>query len=434
MRRLRVSILGMIAIIVTLGMAFAALRSASNLWFNALYTFTTVVLLVAVIAARFGHRGTRAFWFGFAVFGWGFFFLEMNPWRSPFVAHGFGGGADEGELGGLNGHLLSSNLVYFLVPHLRKGTDDLEAIDKITANTIGIAHLLSTLTLALVGGLVGAVIRRRRRQAQVQPDQDRSSKVVASVVILSGLALGVAASSDKFARPSVPFFPPEVRGEEKGISPGEVEWYSKHLAAMGEPALWLWRDRDMTAYRLLWLPSFDHPVCVRIDRTGDGARLQARVLDGKGGYEPGQVAVEKRLALDSAQWSNLVRHLEAASFWDIPTKLKGDGGCDGDQLIIEGIKGGKYHVVDRWEPDPAYAALCRTMLDLSGLKVQKSWEGYHSASAGHVLRGRLSWLAGNLPRGAESEPVWPRVRLGLGAAERLHTPGAHPWISPGCRN
>jgi hypothetical protein len=430
MRRLRVSILGMIAIIVTLGMAFAALRSASDLWFNALYTFTTVVLLVAVIAARFGHRGTRAFWFGFAVFGWGFFFLEMSPWTSPFVAHGFGPGADEGELGGLNGHLLSSNLVYFLVPHLRKGTVDLEAIDKITANTIGIAHLLSTLTLALVGGLVGAVIRRRRGHRQVQPD--RSSNVVASVVILSGLALGIAASSDKSARPSVPFFPPEVLGEEKGISQSEVEPYAKHLAAMGEAALW--RDRDATAYRLLWLPSFDHPVCVRIDWTGDGARLHARVLDGKGGYEPGQVAIDKWLALNGTQWSNLVRHLEAASFWEIPTKLKDDGGSDGDQLIIEGIKGGKYHVVDRWEPDPAYAALCRYMLDLSGLKVQKAWEGYHSVSAGHVLRGRLSWLAGNLPRGAESEPVWPCVRLGFGAAARRDTPGAHPWISPCCRN
>ncbi len=31
-----------------------------------------------------------------------------------------------------------------------------------------------------------------------------------------------------------------------------------------------------------------------------------------------------------------------------------------------------------WTPNPAYTALCRYMLDLTGLKTRKAWEEYHS--------------------------------------------------------
>ena len=53
------------------------------------------------------------------------------------------------------------------------------------------------------------------------------------------------------------------------INDFEVEWYSKQLVAMGERPLWKLTqgDREATVYRLLWLPSFHHPVCVRIDRS-----------------------------------------------------------------------------------------------------------------------------------------------------------------------
>src|SRR4051794_21139309 len=87
---LRVSILGMMAIIVATAMAFAALRSASDLWFSTTSTFCTVLLLVALIAARFRRGSERAFWFGFAVFGWGFFRLGLGPWASESAVLGEG--------------------------------------------------------------------------------------------------------------------------------------------------------------------------------------------------------------------------------------------------------------------------------------------------------------------------------------------------------
>jgi hypothetical protein len=95
-----------------------------------------VLLLVSVIAARFRRAGERAFWFGFAGFGWGFFVLGSGRWINPFAARALR------PTSSLNPSLITSKLILFLLSLLRMETDDLKAIDQITDNTIGIAHLL----------------------------------------------------------------------------------------------------------------------------------------------------------------------------------------------------------------------------------------------------------------------------------------------------
>ena len=175
------------------------------------------------------------------------------------------------------------------------------------------------------------------------------------------------------------FFPELAFDVRKDLSDFVAAWYSGHLRAMGEPSLWqVSRNiKDKTVYRLLWLPSFHHSICVRIDRTPAGPKLHATVLDGAGGYKPGLVAIERNIVLPEDEWKTLNQLLEQAGFWTMPTRLAEDGGCDGDQLIIEGVSGGTYHLVDRWMPEPAYLELCRHMLDLTGLDIQQSWGSYH---------------------------------------------------------
>jgi hypothetical protein len=62
----------------------------------------------------------------------------------------------------------------------------------------------------------------------------------------------------------------------------------------------------------------------------------------------------------------------------MPTEDESLDGTDGDQLILEGVIEGKYHIVDRWGPNSGadYADLCRHMLVLSGLDVMKTWREY----------------------------------------------------------
>ena len=45
----------------------------------------------------------------------------------------------------------------------------------------------------------------------------------------------------------------------------------------------------------------------------------------------------------------LLETLERLKFWHLPANETGVGGLDGAQWIIEGVKDGKYHIVDRWD-------------------------------------------------------------------------------------
>lgn len=211
-------------------------------------------------------------------------------------------------------------------------------------------------------------MQRRRRSAA---PSIRTGDVATGLAIVAGLALAIgAAISGSTSRRTTSYFPVGAMQGAKGLDQGRVAWYSRHLEAMGEPSLpaIAARDRRATVCRLLWLPSFSHPFAVRIEESRQGATVRVVVLDGMGGYEPGFVAVDRRFAIRSEQWQEIQRRLEQLGFWTLPTHLDDQSGTDGDQYIIECVKSGAYHVVDRWEPSDAYRALCAYVLDLSGLK------------------------------------------------------------------
>jgi hypothetical protein len=364
MSRLRIPILGMMTIVVALAMAFAALRSASDFWFSTFYTLSLIVLLVALISARYRRGAERAFWFGFSVFGWGFFMLGSGRLMIPAFS-------SDSDIVGINPHLLTSKVAAYLVAHLRQDTDDVSGIDEITENTYCIVHLLMTLGLAIVGGALAVSMRScRRRKANSKPERTASAislGILALLLLIPGLgALGSGGT------PVARFFPPQQKDGPGGISEFRNKWYSKHVAAMGEPSLWgLSRDdHGAEAYRYLALPSFDHPIGVRITRRGTGAALRVVVLSGAGGYKPGHVAIDRTLSLDAGQWAELQEQIEAANFWSLPTKEPKDSGNDGTQFIVEGVRAGRYHVVDRWEPDPSYKKLIGHIFGLSGLKMR----------------------------------------------------------------
>lgn len=368
MRRPRISILALIAGVVACGVAFAALRTGSDYWLSAFYTMTVGLLLGAVIAARYRRGRGRAFWFGFAVFGWGLFLLGSNVWipQIDFLAQGSGAN--------LNRNLLTTRLILFLVVRIRMGTDDLQQIDNITANTVGIVHLMVVLSGGIGGGLFAAWMKRRGRSGAT-PDGSGRPHAVPSLIILVALSLAGLGTLD---RPRLfPIDPETLLNEE--IFRWQIDWLSKALDATGQPSMELLarRDRQAIGVRFLWLPSFDHPVCVWVGKGGNGARLHAVVLDGLGGYDPGRVAIARTVELNEDQWRGIERRLEATSFWKMPTKISEDTGTDGDVRIVEAVRGGRYHMVDRREPEPAFADLCRSMLELSGLKTRQAWESNH---------------------------------------------------------
>lgn len=68
--------------------ACVALRSASPDWVAALLGLTLLVLVAAIALAIFRQAGQRAFWLGFAMFGWAYLLLLAYSWSlDPNTSH-----------------------------------------------------------------------------------------------------------------------------------------------------------------------------------------------------------------------------------------------------------------------------------------------------------------------------------------------------------
>lgn len=81
MRR-RVSILGLMGLILLMGLGFAALRSASAFWASFLFTLAYLMVTASTIAAIASPGRERASWAGFAVACGGHLALVFGPLAS----------------------------------------------------------------------------------------------------------------------------------------------------------------------------------------------------------------------------------------------------------------------------------------------------------------------------------------------------------------
>ncbi len=166
--------------------------------------------------------------------------------------------------------------------------------------------------------------------------------------------------------------PAPVEAPARYFRPGEFEaapeddqfvasWYSKHLRALREPALAaLAGDGQAHAYRFLWLRTFDAPIALRVDVSPDGSgTLTVKAASGKGGYEPGTLVTNRRRVMPRAEVRRFLSGLATARYWELPTRerpeIEEDGSitvtADGAQWILEGVRSGRYHVVDRHSPE-----------------------------------------------------------------------------------
>jgi hypothetical protein len=80
----------MMILVVALGVALASLRFPSEGAAAAVLLVTQAILAVAVLAVIYRVQERRAFWLGFALFGWGYMALTWESW--------WGYGADRPEM------------------------------------------------------------------------------------------------------------------------------------------------------------------------------------------------------------------------------------------------------------------------------------------------------------------------------------------------
>lgn len=70
----------MMAFVFTTSITLATWHSGSFLMFQLVYGCTIILLLTSIIAAKYGETHRKRFWFGFAVYGWGYLLLAYSPW------------------------------------------------------------------------------------------------------------------------------------------------------------------------------------------------------------------------------------------------------------------------------------------------------------------------------------------------------------------
>lgn len=376
MGRARVTIAGLMGAVLVTACGLAALRSGQLGALRWFYTLTIVILLMAVLAARLACAERRPFWFGFAVFGWAYLVLglglrlqapafQSGPWQAETV---------------INPLLPSTD---YLLRAQFLGNTQLRTLDDYTRRTASVAvgHMLVTLAVALLGGLatfvfeggwvtrtaVGAgtvvaapVIEGRRMSRRARWVWGAAG--LAALVVLGGVLV--------FRTDPGPYFPDLVFDKQKGNDEFRATHYGRQFAAMGEPSLWRRAETGSNdvAFRLLWLPPDDRPVAIRIEGAGESVRLRAVILDGKGGFDTGVIALDRNLTLGPEQWDKLLKKLARADYWALPTQAGRDGFGSGEILLFEGVSPGRYHVV---EADPAGGSpmldAARYLAELAGL-------------------------------------------------------------------
>ena len=166
------------------------------------------------------------------------------------------------------------------------------------------------------------------------------SAIVAALICLS--TAGLAQDS---------YFPSGALSDYDRGDSARARWYSEQLKALDEPSLLAEAKNTSTqSYRFLWLRSFHNPIAVRLDVMADGTgRITVKVANGAGGYKPGKLIKNTSRSMAQEKTDKFLEQIKEAGFWKIPSYEK-TFGFDGAQWIIEGVKDGKYHVVDRWTP------------------------------------------------------------------------------------
>ena len=150
------------------------------------------------------------------------------------------------------------------------------------------------------------------------------------------------------------YFPDGVFGSEGKVSDSHADWYTKQLRSMAEPPLWnLSKDPQVRVYRFTWIRSFDPAIVVRLTVQKDGTGILVTKITRKPGYARGSLASSRARHVSKDIVAGFENHVQQLGFWEMPTYLENPDfiGVDGAQWLMEGVRDGRYHVVDRWSPE-----------------------------------------------------------------------------------
>jgi len=183
-------------------------------------------------------------------------------------------------------------------------------------------------------------------------------------ILLATVCLAAVASTQ------LKYFPDGTLDPDPERAARRVKWYSDELTQLKEPSLLEPQvGASAESDRFLWLRSFHADMCIRLDVNGDGtSRVTTKITADK--PATGKAKTTRVTQVTKEQTASFLAIVDQNGFWKLLT-FDSYRGLDGTVWIIEGTKGGTYHVVDRWTPkDENVRAIGFAMLnDLANLNI-----------------------------------------------------------------
>jgi len=128
------------------------------------------------------------------------------------------------------------------------------------------------------------------------------------------------------------------------------EWFSMQLLALGESGL---KETGSHTYRFMYLRENRQPMMLRIEVMPDGSGvLHFALCDGEINDWGGELIEVTQKSLSTTQVNEFLELLEAVGFREIP--LSEDTGyymLGGAWWVIEGVRDGGYHLIERQSPE-----------------------------------------------------------------------------------
>ncbi len=154
---------------------------------------------------------------------------------------------------------------------------------------------------------------------------------------------------------------------------GSVDFLSEHLHSLNEPILY--PSAEQLTYRISWLPSFDHPIVIRIIKSDSGGKIIWKVGSGMGGYQSEGILVEGEDTLSLREFERISVVLDS-------TEICSDQHydyllmTDGASLIIEKVSEDQFCAHETNVPDEGVKNLLVELAQTHFSEIETGIEDY----------------------------------------------------------
>ncbi len=123
-------------------------------------------------------------------------------------------------------------------------------------------------------------------------------------------------------------------------------------------------------YRLTWIPTFHAPTTIRIWMSEDKYFITIKRLSGKGGYELGNLELEKTHSLTLEKWQQIQNSIENGNYWETSSLTVEPMLHDGAGWLLEGRNKSRYHYIYRRIPSKDLTIIFKTFFEFSEIKTE----------------------------------------------------------------